>query len=574
MTNDYIRGLDTQKNRITEEAYLALFTDLRDVSQRMHHMRDRTITQFSSNVEGYDTDPRGAGLAYSKWLSKWYVGMGRCKRIFQGLMDNIHRVKSLLEEDGVSHEEVFTQKLEEAIIRSFCRIVLPSEIGVDSDAIEWYRTARPHNKVHCLELCFAEKLLPVWDTEVVGWEDPGVDRIFARQARFGDLGDATGEVAGITIPLRQVDTFADNQVEFLKACFGEESAGPPGDLSKQPVCKLIERALSAAVGKLVTNGLEHEVPFDISRTYIQELDAEEMYSVMVCIGTYFHIEQQQVVPVDGTLKALEGISLLHPGHDILHLATGTDSPLMFRSGTDAGAKRVQKTFADLEELHQQFDGSAEEWAVEMGWLMGVRTDLYRLLKGSGWEGPMSGMSFMVNYAEGKSHFGVEELCRHPAKNLVPAIEKYSFWKDGVSRGKVPIDCITQIRAFNTVMVNWAARIRGFKPIGGSEAAGFLAIGAPKNSNDPAPIRPDAVRPIDIEVGDTQWGYKRSSPEARGEPELNMVRVDLDEPPAKVKFFSDEPHEDPEPPKEIKSQVWIWGLLILLLLAVVTYRNKF
>ena len=54
----------------------------------------------------------------------------------------------------------------------------------------------------------------------------------------------------------------------------------------------------------------------------------------------------------------------------------------------------------------------------------------------------------------------------------------------------------------------------------------------------------------------------------------MVRVDLDSPAPKVKFFSDEPSEYPEPPKEIKSQVWVWGLLILLLLAVVTYRNKF
>ena len=78
----------------------------------------------------------------------------------------------------------------------------------------------------------------------------------------------------------------------------------------------------------------------------------------------------------------------------------------------------------------------------------------------------------------------------------------------------------------------------------------------------------------IEVGDTEWGYKRSSPEKRSEPELHQVRVDLDSPARKVKFFSDEPGEDPEPPKEIKSQVWVWGILILLILAVVTYRKKF
>jgi hypothetical protein len=187
-------------------------------------------------------------------------------------------------------------------------------------------------------------------------------------------------------------------------------------------------------------------------------------------------------------------------------------------------------------------------------------------------GPMHGYSFMVSYSEGKGHYGVEVLCRHPAKNFGPGIEKYDFWRDGVSRGKVPIGTITQIRAFNTVMVNWAARIRGFKPIGG--AGSSLAIESSKNSNNPAPIRPEAVRPADIEVGDTEWGYKRSSPEQRSEPELQHVRVDLDSPaPKAVKFYSDEPHEN-EPPKEIKSQVWVWGLLILLLLAVVTYRNKF
>ena len=159
MVNDYIRGLDPQKDRIGEEAYLAQFSDQRDVSQRMHYMRGRTITQISANAEGFDTNPRGAALAYSKWLSKWYVGLGRCKRIFHGLMENIHRMKALLIEDGVDHEAIFTQKLEEAIIKSFCRCVLPSEMVIDHDSLEFYRNSRPHNKVHSLELCFSKKLL-------------------------------------------------------------------------------------------------------------------------------------------------------------------------------------------------------------------------------------------------------------------------------------------------------------------------------------------------------------------------------------------------------------------------------
>ena len=179
---------------------------------------------------------------------------------------------------------------------------------------------------------------------------------------------------------------------------------------------------------------------------------------------------------------------------------------------------------------------------------------------------MNGFSFMVNYAEAKNHYAVEELCRNPARNIVQGFEQFAFWKDGVSRGKVPIDTITQVKAFNTVMVNWAARIRGFKPI---EAPG-LETGSSKNSNPPAPIRPEAVRPVNVEAG----GVKRSGPE-RSEPELHQVRVNLDSPAARVRFFADEPREEEdEPPKEIKSQVWIWGLLILLLLGVVTYRNKF
>lgn len=569
MVNDYIRGLDPQKDRIGEEAYLALFSDLRDVSQRMHFTRGRYITQFSCNnsldtravkdpeeagLTGYVKDPRGAGLAYSKWLSKWYVGMGRCKRIFHGLMDNIHRMKTLLIEDGIDHEAIFTQKLEEAIIKSFCRCVLPTEIGVGDNSVEWYRNSRPHNKVHSLELCFSEKLLPFWNAEPIGWEDPGVGE----------------SQEGITIPLRQVDTFMDNQVEFMKACFGNESAGPPGGLDKQPVCKLIQRVLNEAVGSLVTVGLEHETPFDLQRTYIQELDSEEMYSVMVCIGTYFHIEEQQVVPVDSSLKALEGIALLHPGDDIVHLAMGTSSPVMGRSGTDAGSHRVAIKFADLLELHRNFDGTAAQWGnEEMRFLMGVRTDLKRLLQASGWRGPMSGFSFMVNYAEGEGHYGVEEMILHPVKNLSPGLEKWKFWPDGVSRGKVPIDTITEIKLFNKTMVNWANRIRGFQSIQAPEAEDG------KNSNLPAPVRPEAVRAVDVEVPieDTEWGYKRTSPEARSEPELHEVRVDLS-PAAKVKFFSDEPREDPDPPKEINSQVWVWGLLILLILTVVTYRNRF
>ena len=77
MVNDYLRGLDDLKdNRIDEEVFLAMFADGRSTNERFGVLKHRTITQMSANDQTYAGDPQGAGLAYSKWLSKWYIGMG------------------------------------------------------------------------------------------------------------------------------------------------------------------------------------------------------------------------------------------------------------------------------------------------------------------------------------------------------------------------------------------------------------------------------------------------------------------------------------------------------------------
>ena len=569
MVNDYLRGIDPEKeHRYSEEEYLALFSDLRDHNQRDHHMSHRTITQHSCNEKGYATDPRGAGLAYSKWLNKWYIGMGRAKVIFEGLMANIGRMKILLREDGVDHTDVFSQKIEEAIIKSFERCVLPDASEPGGEAIEWYRAALPHNKVHCLELAFDEHIFPKWDVEPLGWEDPGVRE----------------NQTGVTVPIHQADTFADQQVHFLTQCFGRESDGAPGELFKQPVGKLIERVLGESIAKLVTVGLENEQPFDLQRTYIEDLAAEEMYSAHVCIGSYIHMSDLQFVVVQPSMAALEGIALCTPGSDALNATY------------DLHSRNPQ--YADLVKLRSVYTGPNFE--DEIKWLLGVRTDLYRLLKASGFTGAHDSFSFIQNYTDGNTdHYGVEAMCLYPAENLATS-QRFAFWphpNPKVDRGFVPRDCIRGINGINQALVNWANGIRGFQSIGVVVPPfdpRFPRVMSDKNSNAPAPLRPEAVRPVSVETNsvinaiELATGKKikrarefdimqdrQSTAWTESEAQLNQVRVSLEgeRPIKKMRFFSDEPQEDPTtPPTKMSNQAWVWGLLILLLLGLVTYRK--
>ena len=89
MMNDYIRGLDPEDVRIEEQRFLSMFNDDHTNSERDHMTRRRSITQHSANEEGYASDARGAGLVYSKWLNKWYLGFGRLNHVFRGLFENI-----------------------------------------------------------------------------------------------------------------------------------------------------------------------------------------------------------------------------------------------------------------------------------------------------------------------------------------------------------------------------------------------------------------------------------------------------------------------------------------------------
>ena len=87
MLNDYLRGL--REGRLDERSFLTMFNDGQQSHVRLNSLRNRLISCQSANVEGYMQDPRGAGLVYSQWLNKWYVGFGRLKQIFVALFAHI-----------------------------------------------------------------------------------------------------------------------------------------------------------------------------------------------------------------------------------------------------------------------------------------------------------------------------------------------------------------------------------------------------------------------------------------------------------------------------------------------------
>ena len=553
MVNDYLRGLDPLKdNRTPEEEFLSRFGDQRSSAERQALTRHRFITQISANEKGYGNDPRGPGLAYSRWLSKWYIGMGRTKQIFACLMDHIGLMKDLLIQDNVPHTEVFTQKYEEAIIRSFCRIVMADRMLAGDEAVEWYRAARPHNKVHCLELCFGEKIFPAWDAPPLGWKDPGVE----------------DGPSGATVPIRQSDRFADQQNDFLLACFGRDSGGNREELEKQPVGKLIQRILEQAIGKCISVGLANQSTFNLKRTYISELSAEEMYSPMVVIGSYIHLADVQLTQVQPSMAALEGIALCHPTQDL----------------TTHGLEK----FSDIQHLRDNIVESEHTgpWASERRRLIGIRTYLWRCLKASGFTTKPSPMSFAKTY-EATNHFAVEQQIMYPAECL-RTLHLFAFWPHSnpkEDRGGVPKQCLEVLNAMNAELVDWKNKIRGFQSISAPKTE--------KNSNAPAPIRPEAVRPttINIEAEEvaerisevTGRGVKRlreadifgerSEPTLRQHPpSLYRQSVEL----KRVKFntqpMCDEKEEEPK--TETQTQVYMWGFLILLILGIFTFRKQF
>ena len=551
MVNDYLRGLDPLKdNRTPEEAFLARFGDGLSTNQRLAVTSHRSITQQSSSVEGFANDPRGAGLVYSKWLNKWYIGMGRCRQIFACLMDHIGLMKGILVQDNIDPTEVFTQSYEEAIIRSFCRLVLPDET-FGEDAIKWYRIALPHNKVHCLELAFGEKILPQWNAGAIAWKDPGVEQ----------------NHQGVTVPRRQVDRYADRQSDFLRAIFGRDSSGTPDELEKQPVGRLIQRVLEAAIGKAISVGLANETPFNLKRTYISELGTEEMYSPMVVIASYCNLEEVNFVPVQPSMSALEGIALCHPTEDLHNHALETRS--------------------DIRALETEFSAD-RPWAGELMYIKGVRTDMWRCLKASGFTTRGSATDFAQTFEGG--HFEVEAKIMYPAECL-HAHQLFGFWphpNPKSDRGSVPIQCIEVLNAMNGALLFWKNQIRGFESITSSGRT------SAKNSNAPAPIRPEAVRPqivevveaIESETGKSVGGLHEVDITEKKRPRSDYGQyrsvpgqtfsdeASLRQPTKRVKFARHQPvmmvGDEKEP--EVQQYKFLFPVFVICILGFIIYRS--
>lgn len=560
MMNDYIRGICPlkQDQRIHPQKYLSMFNDnLTNRERERHPAIDRTITQVSCNVQGYATDARGAGLEYSRWLCKWYVGLGRIRNIFEGVFANIGRLKILLKEEGFDHTSIFSQKVEESMIRSFVRCLLPdSRTGADA-AVEWYREALPHNKTHCLELCMDEHLFPQMDVDSLAWVDPGVHV----------------NPGGRTVPRVANDSFYDNHPQVLAMCFGEGHGNTMAEQSIGRCCqRVIEQSLATLQdhAKATTKGGK----FNLQRTYIDFADGDSLYSAVVCAQSYFHIDVSEFRPVQPSLAALTGIALVMPQKDFTMRK-------VHRHG------RLIDLLKKTEDIDKSFL-----------WLLGVRTDLFRCLNLHGFRGIRNSFAFAVSYAEVPNHDGALSHITSPARNM-GTTRIFAFWPHNnpkLDRGPVPIQCVEGIHMIDKALLQWEARLLGNE--------GFQSIAAPHdtklNQKAPALKTPLAVRAADVlklapeQFTEPSPAMVLKADESRAvvlhgqggaapydpweEAEMELKTISLGEPPAKRrKFFLDESHaEDPDPAEtgtKIHSQAWVWGGLILLLLVVVTFRHR-
>ena len=475
MMNDYIRGLDPEKadKRIVKEHYLTMFNDNLHNRQRERHPDiGRTITQISSAVEGYKTDARGAALVYSKWLAKWYVGLGRIKNIFEGVFACIGRMKILLIEEGMDHTTIFTQRVEEAMLRSFCRCLLPDSAGAEDDAVDWYREALRHNRVHCLELCMDEFLLPQMDIDSLEFKDPGT------HTNHQDISE----------PNFMADTFADNHPAVLTACFGESH----GDtLAEQSIGRLCHRVLEQSLGALRDQAREHTKggKFNLQRTLVDE-GGDDTYSAVVCCESYFKIDSSEFRPVQPSMAGLRGIALVFPQSD-------------FDANNIEAHERLMKILSVKRE-----PGTVSRNDVRLGprrghttdetvrWLSSVRTDLFRNLVCHGFTGIKTAFSFICKYSEGGDHDGAQAMCLAPPKQLGQT-RMFAFWPHNnpkIDRGPVPVQCVQNIHMINQTLLDWEASVLGEE--------GFQSIAAPGdtkvNQQAPALKTPKAVRPMDVE----------------------------------------------------------------------------
>ena len=107
----------------------------------------------------------------------------------------------------------------------------------------------------------------------------------------------------------------------------------------------------------------------------------------------------------------------------------------------------------------------------------------------------------------------------------------------------------------------------------------------RNVNAPAPIRPEAVRPQDVEV-------QNAIEDVTGHRVKRVREADIFEEPApplellevrtpkrqRVKFYSDVKQAEQAVAAEadpvVNSQIWVWGFLLMLILGIFTYRKQF
>lgn len=545
MVNDYIQGLDPAR-RLHARKFLNRFQQERPENTYIvaEANRQRLILQHSANnwdggmsaqaVEGYFHNPRDAPLALSLWIQKWYLGLGRMFKLFDALFSHIKRLKELLIHDGHGLEgvrRIWSGEFEEKILVALCPQIW--QAGADAaieGALRWYRAHVDQYGPTTLDEWFSQQAAVNWPAPAVDAPSPGTMQ----------------SQTGVTIPGIVNDQFYESHPKFLEGLCGGKS-----------IFSLISRGFHQSLRMLRELAEQGGGKFDIMRTYDERFEADGFYSPVVCLTPLFQLRETQRDVLDPSMRALRGIALLMPEHNVDTFRYTGLRPMRDRVILDIGMTR------DENKINLG-------WRKEEEFAFGLRCDLARILELG------APRRLLQSYRDTGSNGAMRRMIEMPLHRIGDG--PHGFWPPQRPDYGVPLETLEAINEINHRALQWRASIMGGFP---RPDLGFQPIDHRSephlNQNRAAAVlvaRPEAVHPTEVRTSQAIV-LKGERPAKRVKIEVKSERDDL------ASFNSDHRTGGGSPPPsregvvadEDYSSHLILGLAILVVLTMVTFRKE-
>lgn len=535
MINDYLRGLEHDR-RISAKEFLYLFSIEESVELKIERAAQRFIRQ--RKVGEYYFDSQGAALQYSSWCTKWFLGNGRIKNVFDILFTHAWHAKKLITEKRQTgmHNKVWTQDVEETILKSvmFALSVKDAETN-GLDAVRFYQKKRESSIADALYITWREHITPKWRVPGVHSEDI----------------QAYDDIDGTAYPRTDKDQFFDAQANYLIRWFGAVGGNTDGTTWRACPAALFQRAFLQSLGELQElaklAGLEG---FDVMETFNSDYVGDGAYSFVVCCMPYFDLSAVHHKNIDDSLLGLDGIAMLSPHAEITALSSVLEN--------------IEREYESIYATGIPDKGHVFAYAMN-SFLRPLRTDLYRCLLFSG----LTQLGFPVSFHEIENATDRELILRRPIFKIIRHNEKSPFWQLGTTQ-KVPHETLKTIQEINDAVVQWKRSIMDQFYPQRSNASRDVMSEACLNSNL-GPSKERCVRSENVHVKrkprQSASISKRESPQT----DLNQGKS-AKKSKAKVSPLGDATYDVAEEQEyELKAEHYVVGAVILGIVLLFTFR---